>query len=39
MKMESQLLISRRVNDNLVKRNSNLEKNVLQMNSILGENT
>ena len=38
MKMESQLLISRRVNDNLVKRKSNLEKNVLQMNSILGEN-
>ena len=37
-KMESQLLVTRRVNDNLVKQNRIREINALQMNSILGEN-
>ena len=37
-KMESQLLVTRRVNDNLVKQNAFQKESVLQMNSILGEN-
>ena len=37
-KIESQLLVTRIVNDNLVKQNRILERKCAQMNSILGEN-
>ena len=37
-KMESQLLVTRRLNDNLVKQNRIREITALQINSFLGEN-